>query len=77
MRSSNAYGVFNSDVSLLRDFAITERTKLQFRGECFDAFNRTNFDPPGTVFGSSLFGVVSSAKSARQIQVGGGSCFSD
>ena len=65
-----AYGVLNADVSLLRNFALTERVRLQLRGECFNALNHTNFDPPGTVFGSSLFGVVSSSKPARQIQAG-------
>jgi hypothetical protein len=65
-----AYGVLNSDLSLLRNFALTERAQLQLRGECFNAFNHTNFDPPGTIFGSSLFGVVNSAKAARQIQAG-------
>ena len=64
------YGVFNSDFSLLRNFAIRERARLQFRAELFNAFNHTNFDPPAVVFGSASFGVVSSAKPARQIQVG-------
>ena len=47
-----------------------QRARLQLRGEFFNALNHTNFNPPGTIFGSSSFGVISSAKSARHIQVG-------
>jgi hypothetical protein len=65
-----ACGLINSDFSLLRNFALKEHARLQFRGDFFNAFNHTNLDPPAVVFGSSSFGVVSSAKSARQIQVG-------
>ena len=60
----------NSDFSLLRNFTVSERAKVQLRGEFFNAFNHTNFNPPNVVFGSSSFGIVSSAKAARQIQVG-------
>ena len=65
-----AAGIVNSDFSVLRNFTLKERPRLQLRGEFFNAFNHTNFNPLGTIFGSSSFGVVSSAKSARQIQVG-------
>ena len=63
-------GLINSDFSLLRDFALREHARLQISGDFFNAFNHTNLDPPAVVFGSSTFGVVSSAKSARQVQVG-------
>jgi len=63
-------GIVNSDFSLLRNLTLGEQARLQLRAEFFNAFNHTNFNPPGTIFGSSSFGVVSSAKSARQIQVG-------
>jgi len=65
-----AAGIVNADFSLMRNLTLRERVRLQLRGEFFNAFNHTNFNPPGTIFGSSSFGVVSSAKSARQIQVG-------
>ncbi|MBZ5620879.1 MAG: hypothetical protein LAQ69_19440 [Acidobacteriia bacterium] len=60
----------NSDLALLRNFAVTEHARLQLRGEFFNAFNHTNLNPPRPAFGSS-FGVISSAGPARQIQVGG------
>jgi hypothetical protein len=41
----------NLDFSLFKNFSITERTKLQFRAEAFDAFNTPYFgDPNGPGF---------------------------
>jgi hypothetical protein len=60
---------FNSDLSVLRDFAVTEHARLQLRGEFFNIFNHTNLNPPRPIFGPS-FGVINSAGPARQIQVG-------
>ena len=66
-----AGGVVNFDFSLLRNFRITERTRFQFRGEFFNAFNHTDFGIPGRTFGGPGFGIVSSAaRPARQIQLG-------
>jgi hypothetical protein len=63
-------GILNIDFSLLRDFHLTERLKLQFRGEFFNAVNHTNFNLPGHTFGGPGFGLISGAGAARQIQVG-------
>ena len=63
-------GWFNSDFSLLRNFDVTEHARLQLRGEFFNAFNHTVPAPPGLVFGTSGFGVVSVAAPPRQIQIG-------
>lgn len=37
---------WNVDFGFIKTFAITERVKLQFRTEMFNAFNHTNFDNP-------------------------------
>jgi len=37
---------WNVDISLIKQFDITERVKLQFRVEAFNAFNHANFDNP-------------------------------
>jgi hypothetical protein len=58
------------DFSALREFHVTERIRMQFRGEFFNALNHTNFGLPGHTFGGSGFGVISGAGPARQIQVG-------
>ena len=63
-------GLVSFDFSLLRDFKLTERAKLQFRGEFFNAFNHTNLGLPGRSFGSSSFGVINSSGPGRVVQLG-------
>ena len=61
----------NWDLSIFKDFKITERLKTQFRAEAFNAFNTVRFGSPDTSVTSSSFGVVSTqANSPRQIQFG-------
>jgi hypothetical protein len=63
-------GLVNFDFSLLRDFHIRERARLQFRGEFFNAFNHTNLSLPASTFGAAGFGVITASGPARQIQLG-------
>ena len=60
----------NWDVSLLKDFGFTERYRLQFRAELFNAFNIVNFRNPAITFGQPNFGVITAADPARVIQFG-------
>jgi hypothetical protein len=55
-------GVKNFDFSLFKRtrFGPDEKIGLEFRTEFFNLFNRTQFAPPNTSFGSANFGVVSS-----------------
>lgn len=63
--------VRNWDVSLFKEFQITEKVKTQFRAEFFNAFNRAQFGSPNTSVTSAAFGVVTSqANAPRQIQFG-------
>ncbi|MEP7341957.1 MAG: TonB-dependent receptor, partial [Acidobacteriota bacterium] len=62
-------GYFTTNLSLQRDFRFTENTKLQFRAEGFNIFNRANFSAPGTVLGATGFGVISNTEDPRQFQV--------
>ena len=48
-------GVNNWDIGVARRFAFSERHGLEFRFEMFNAFNRTHFDMPSNVTGSSTF----------------------
>lgn len=63
-------GYVDFDFSLMRSFHLTERARLEFRGEFFNMFNRTNLDIPGATFGAPSFGVINSSGPARVIQLG-------
>jgi hypothetical protein len=62
----------NIDLSLFKQFQVTERVRLQFRSEAFNALNRVRFGSPNTnVNGGANFGrVTSQANSPRQLQFG-------
>lgn len=61
----------NIDMSLMKDTALTEKFKLQFRAEAFNLFNTPVFAPPGTTYGSATFGVVSAMQNQpRVVQFG-------
>ena len=59
----------NFDLSLVKDTAISETKKIEFRAEFFNIFNEHAFGIPGQVLGSPSFGIASStALPERQIQ---------
>jgi hypothetical protein len=62
------------DVSVFKNFAISERIRLQFRAESFNVFNHTNFQGVaatlGTTTGASAFGRITSTRDPRIIQLG-------
>ncbi|MBO0860695.1 MAG: TonB-dependent receptor [Chloracidobacterium sp.] len=62
-------GYFTTNMSLQRDFKLTENARLQIRAEAFNVFNRTNFQIPGTAFGAAGFGVITNTEDPRQIQI--------
>jgi hypothetical protein len=62
--------IFNVDVSLAKNFHITERMNIEFRGEGYNATNHTNLGLPGSTFGAAGFGVINSARAARTVQLG-------
>ena len=65
-----APGIFNLNVSFIRLFRLGERVNLQFRGEFFNLPNHPNFGVPNHVFEGPGFGLVDSARPARQVQLG-------
>lgn len=63
-------GVNNWDVSLMRDFRIFERLRMQFRGEAYSATNHPQWGNPGTNLNNlNTFGVITSAGGARSIEL--------
>jgi len=59
----------NVDISIIKYFPITERTKLEFRGEFFNAFNMVSFANPLNIVESATNGrIVSTSTGPRVIQ---------
>ena len=60
----------NVDLTLSKEFRVTERFNLEFRSEFYNLLNHANFEIPGHVFGAANFGTVLSARAARTVQLG-------
>ncbi len=62
----------NVDFSLFKQFALTEKVKLQVRGEAFNAMNRVRFGSPNTTVtaGANFGRVTTQANDPRQMQMG-------
>ncbi|HEV7891075.1 MAG TPA: TonB-dependent receptor [Pyrinomonadaceae bacterium] len=67
----------NVDFSVIKNTALSEDVRVQFRAEIFDIFNHANFGQPGRTAqpGSTTFGVITNTRfgtgdsgSSRQIQ---------
>jgi len=66
-------GVSSIDFSVQRDFRlpITESSRLEFRAEAFNMFNRPIFDVPGSTLQTPAYGVIgATAQPNRQLQFG-------
>lgn len=65
----HAPGRKSLDLAIHREFSPIERVKAQFRFEAFNVTNTAPFALPGLSYGSSTFGVISSAGLPRNIQL--------
>ncbi|HYI93763.1 MAG TPA: carboxypeptidase regulatory-like domain-containing protein [Bryobacteraceae bacterium] len=64
-------GFKNFDIGIFKNFIFSERWRLQYRAEAFNAFNNTNFSNPGGSFGTPNFGrSTGTANAQRSIQMG-------
>jgi len=63
-------GLISIDMAMMKNFALKERTNLQFRAEAFNAPNRVNLGGVTSNMNSSNFGRVTSAGDARRFQLG-------
>jgi hypothetical protein len=61
-------GFYNWDMSLQKNFQVTERFKLQFRTDFLNAFNRVNLAVPNTTVDQSTTGLIQASQPARNIQ---------
>ena len=49
---------------------LTEQSRNELRGECFNCLNHSNFNPPVGIFGHP-FGQITSALAGRTLQIAG------
>ena len=63
-------GFWQFDLAASKNFAIGDRTKLQFRLEAFNLFNRDNFLAPASNRSAATFGTITTTYDARQVQLG-------
>jgi len=59
-----------TDLTLEKTIGLVGDTRLDVRVEAYNLLNRTNYNLPGFTLGAGDFGVLSSARPARTIQLG-------
>lgn len=62
-------GLLQINLSLCRNFAIRERTKLQIRWDAFNFLNRVNLGQPVVTVNTANAGTITTANTARSMQV--------
>jgi hypothetical protein len=67
-RFFGAPGLNNWDVALLKDTAIREAMRLEFRAEFFNAFNHAQFGQPDGNVDDATFGLITTANQPRIMQ---------
>ena len=65
-----APGTIKFDLALHKNFQATEKMRVQFRAEAFNAFNHPIFDGPNHQVGNRNLGVISNAAPGRVMQMG-------
>jgi len=66
-----APGSKDFDLNLSKTMKVSERIGVQLRLEAFNAFNNTHLGKPGNNVNNGGFGVITSAGTAREVQLGG------
>jgi hypothetical protein len=61
--------LLTTDLTLEKSFRLTERLKFETRGEFYNLLNHANFNLPGLTYGAADFGVISSARPPRTVQL--------
>jgi hypothetical protein len=63
-------GLFLWDISLRKEFSLSERYRLRFQADAFNLLNHVNFRSPNVTTTSPDFGSISSAGPPRNLQFG-------
>jgi hypothetical protein len=63
-------GLATLDATVEKTIALGAGMKFDLRAEAYNVLNRANFNIPGFTLGAADFGVISSARPARTIQLG-------
>jgi hypothetical protein len=63
-------GIVTTDLTLEKAIAVSDRTRVDVRVEAYNLLNRVNFNIPGNTLGAADFGVITSARPARTVQLG-------
>lgn len=64
-------GYWNLNLSVFREFSITERVRLELRFEGYNALNHVNFREPASAdIDNANYGLITAAAPARQVQIG-------
>ena len=60
---------WSADISLAKNFQLTEKVNLQFRADMFNATNHVNYGGPTAGMNSAVFGQISGVAGMRVIQL--------
>jgi Carboxypeptidase regulatory-like domain/TonB dependent receptor len=60
-----------TDVTLEKSVWLKEKIRFDLRGEFYNILNHANFNVPGATFGAADFGLVTSARPGRTVQLAG------
>lgn len=63
-------GLATLDATIEKSIPIGGTRKIDLRPEAYNLLNRTNFNLPGFTLGAAAFGVISSARPGRTIELG-------
>lgn len=61
---------WNVDLGLFKNFQATERIKVQYRWEMFNAFNHANLNQPGSNINNNAIGEIRTLSQPRSMQMG-------
>ncbi len=64
----NGFAFYQTDIGIAKNFRLTERFSLQFRGEAFNLLNESNFAAPDANISNPGFGIIRSTFDPRQLQ---------